>query len=289
MRTTITLLVGLLLPVGAASVAHAGPKDDVAAAVKGLADQPSFEWKTTTRSEGAGPFGGNASTTGHIADGYLWVSSTSPQARLEFARKADKVAVVVEGNWMTVEQMAARTPAGRGRGGPAGGGLNLRAIAEFKTPIAQLEDLLGKAVNFSRDGDTVTAELTPDAATGLLNAGAPQDGRGGRGRGRGRGDAQRGGRGFRGPPAVRDTKGTLTFTIKEAQLAQYTVQVTATRELGGNTEKQTRTTTTAFTGFGDTKAALPADAKEILDALITGRAPNVFVPEPGFKKLFNGH
>ena len=31
------------------------------------------------------------------------------------------------------------------------------------------------------------------------------------------------------------------------------------------------------------------EAKEIVDALVAGRAPNIFVPEPGFKKLFNGH
>ena len=33
---------------------------------------------------------------------------------------------------------------------------------------------------------------------------------------------------------------------------------------------------------------MPEDAKEIVEALIAGRRPDVFVPEPGFKKLFDG-
>ena len=34
--------------------------------------------------------------------------------------------------------------------------------------------------------------------------------------------------------------------------------------------------------------ALAPDAQEIVDALVVGRTPDVFVPEPGFRKLFNG-
>ena len=33
---------------------------------------------------------------------------------------------------------------------------------------------------------------------------------------------------------------------------------------------------------------MPQDAREIVEALIAGRKPDVFVPEPGFKKLFDG-
>lgn len=298
-----TLLIGLLIAGGASSMAFADPKDDVAAAAKKLAEQSSYEWKTTVRSEGGGPQAAGGGSRGQFErDGYLWVSSTSPQGRIEFARKADKIAIIQDGNWMTSEQAAARAPGGRGRGrGGPGGGLNQRAI-DFKTPVAEIDELVGKAANFKQDGDTVTAELTPEAATEILNVGAPQ-GRGGRGRGFGRGEAQRGGRGQRGgrdggggrggrgfqAPITRDVEGRLTFAIKHGLLTEYTVQVSATREFGENVVKQSRITTTTFSGIGATKVALPGEAKEIVDALVAGRTPNVFVPEPGFRKLFNGY
>ena len=183
---------------------------------------------------------------------------------------------------MTIEQATARSRGGRGGGGPFGGG-GFNAVANFKSPITQVEELRGKVSNYKQDGDTVTADLNADAVTELMNAGTPLGGRGGRG-GRGRG-----GRGGGGQATLRDTAGTVTFSIQDGVLTKYAVSVRGTREFGGNAEKQSRTTTTEFTGIGSTKVALPADAKEIVDALVAGRTPNVFVPEPGFKKLFNGH
>jgi putative heme-binding domain-containing protein len=294
-----------LAPVLALAVAHsalaadADLKSSISAAAKKLADQPSFRWKTTLHSEGGGPFGGGgASTSGQFEnDGYTWVVSTSPQSSLEFARREDKFAVVLDGSWMTLDQAAVRSPAG-GRGGGffGGGGFNPASVTGFKMPAAQVEALLESAANFKQDGDTVTAELSAEAATDLLNAGTPFGGRGGRGGGRGPGGPPpgggRGGRSGRGGgfgAPLRDVKGTVTFTLKDGLLAKYSVVLSGTRELFGNEEKQTRTTTTTFADIGSTEVTLPPDAKEILEALIAGRAPNVFVPEPGFKKLFNGH
>ena len=74
-----------------------------------------------------------------------------------------------------------------------------------------------------------------------------------------------------------------------ARLTEYAVTASGSRELAGNVVKQSRTTTTTISQVDSAKVALPADAREILDALVAGRTPNVFVPEPGFKKLFNGH
>jgi putative heme-binding domain-containing protein len=281
------LLVGLVVVVRFSAGAYADVKEDVATAAQKLANQSSYRWTSTTRSEG-GPGGANSSTTGQLtADGYLWVSTTSPQTRFEFARKADKLALVVDGNWMTAEQAAERASTGRGRGGPPGG-LNARSAASFSTPVAQVEDLLEKVTNLKQAGDVITAELPVAVATELLNAGAPPDRRGGRGRGRGD-SGQRGARGNRGGPTTRDVMGIVRFKIKEGLLAEYQVEVSAIRQFGDNEFKQTRTTTTTFSTADASQASLPADAKEILDALVAGREPNVFVPEPGFKKLFNGH
>jgi hypothetical protein len=282
--------VGLLATNLTLRAADADPKGSAAAAVKSLADQSGYHWKTTVRSEGGGPFGGDASTAGKIEkDGYVWVSSTSPQASFEFARKADKAAVVLDGNWMTPVQAAARSQgAGRG-GGPFGGGFNLSAINDFKMPPAQAQELLGKLTNFRQDGGLVSAELNADAVTELLNASTPFGGRGGRG---GRGDAGRGGRGGRGgglAAPLKDAKGAATFTLRNGVLTEFTLALSAVREMFGNEEKVARTTTITITEIGAGKVVLPADAKEIVDALVAGRTPNVFVPEPGFINLFNGH
>jgi len=309
-KTNLKILSAFLLVNVCTSGADADLKATVSEAANKTANQSSYQWKTITRTEGAGPFGGTTSTTGNIEkEGYLWVSSISPQAGLEFARKADKTAVVLDGNWMTVDQAADRSSGGN-RGGPSGGGgFNLNAVAEFKMPIVQLEELLNKGANFRQEGATLTAELTADAVNELMNAATPFGGRGGRGvRGQGgppgrfggrpggnnRGAAGpplgggRGGRGGFGAP-LKDAKGTMAFTLKNGLLTAYSVTLSGTREMLGNEEKLTRTTTTTFEKIDSNKVDLPADAKEIVDALVAGRTPNVFVPEPGFKKLFNGH
>src|SRR4029077_8376180 len=98
--------------------------------------------------------------------------------------------------------------------------------------------------------------------------------------------AARGGRGGRGAVGpMKDAKGTVSFHLKNGLLTEYVVTLSGTREMFGNTDHVTRTTTTTFSDIGSTKIALAADAKEIVDTLAGGGTPDVFVPEPGFKKL----
>ena len=52
--------------------------------------------------------------------------------------------------------------------------------------------------------------------------------------------------------------------------------------------KLDRTITTNINGVGTTRVPVPEDAREIVEALLTGRRPDVFVPEPGFHALFDG-
>src|SRR5439155_22259219 len=135
MKTNATLLLGLLLANVPLSGADADLKANISEAAKKLADQSSYGWKTIMRTEGGGPFGGgNTTTTGQIEkDGYTWVSPASPNSSVEFARKADKTAVVLDGNWMTMDQAAARSSGGGG--GPfGGGGFNPSTVTDFKMP-----------------------------------------------------------------------------------------------------------------------------------------------------------
>lgn len=289
MKAIAALILSFAFVTSAVLAAEADLKTNIAAAAKKLSEQSNYQWSTTVRSDGSGPFGGGSSTVDGQSerDGYTWVSPKPGSAGREFARKGDKAAVVVDGNWMTPDDAAARPPEAGGFGPPQR--FDPASVTHFKMPFAEAAELADKAANFKQAGDTVTAELSAEAATELLNAGNPFGGRGGRGGNRGAGGSP-GGRGGRGGGGLglRDAKGTVTFTMKDGILMGYAVTLSGVREFGGNEIKQGRTTTTTFAQVGSTKVALPPDAKEIVDAQLAGRVPDVFVPEPGFKKLFNG-
>src|SRR5688572_19679734 len=246
-------------------------KDAILAAARKLSNQAGYEWKTELRSEGGGAFARGGTTRGLIEkDGYIWVASAGSDAAIELARKGEHVAVVLDGSWMTLEQAAERAPRDRGQ---RGGGLERESIAAVKMPLAQIEELIEKAESFREDGVRRIAELRPEAVNELLSAG-PLGGRGG---------PRRGPRG-----ALQDPKGIATFTIEDGMLKGFVLELTGVRETPAGKERRSGTATTAFAGIGAADAAIPADAREILDALAAGRRPDVFVPEPGFRRLSNG-
>jgi putative heme-binding domain-containing protein len=297
MKATVLILAGLATLVGAGlattglSVFGAGadPKAAVAAAARRLADQPSFSWKTTVETGAPGPLGdrgrggafGGGPATGQVEkDGYLRVA----QPNLEFVTKGGKAAVLLEDNWQTLEQAAARGGGGFGRG--AAPAFTPNMVTTFKLPPAQAEEYLAKATAFKSDGATVTATLSGEVVGELLSGGAP--GFGGRAGLRQRPEG--GARGRGGPPGGtwRDPKGSVTFWINDGLLTKFTVALSGTRDFRGEATKVARITTTTITDVSSTKVEVAADAKDIVDALLAGTTPKVFVPEPGFKKLFNG-
>ena len=87
---------------------------------------------------------------------------------------------------------------------------------------------------------------------------------------------------------IKDPKGSVTFQIPNGVLTEFTLKLGGSREFFDRELKLDRTITTSITGIGTTRLDLPDDAKEIVDALIAGRRSEVFVPEPGFRKLFDG-
>ena len=246
-------------------------KEAILAAAGKLAEQTAYEWKTELRSEGGGAFARGGTTRGRIEkDGHIWLVAAGSDTAIELARKGEHVAVILDGSWMTLEQAAERAPRDRG---PRGAGLDRESIAAMQMPLAQIEELLGKAESFREDGDRRIAELRPDAVSELLSAG-PLGGRGG---------PRRGPRGV-----LQDPKGIATFTIEDGMLKGFVLELSGARETPGGKERRSGTATTAFTAIGAAPAAMPADAREILDALAAGRQPDVYVPEPGFRKLWSG-
>ena len=273
------ILVSGVLAVQSALAADSDFQSEVKSAAAALAASPGYRWNASIRTEGAGPFSGTSGVTGQTQkDGYTWVTSTTPGGTLEFARKGEQTAVVLDGSWMTLQQATARS-AGRGTPSPFNqGGFDRQALAQFKMPPEQVDDVLGKVSNLHREGNAITAELTPEVVNDLILAGTPLGGRGGRNRGRG-GAA----------PQMRNAQGTVSFTISDGVLTGFSVALNGLREAAGNEEKLSRVTTTTISKLGASGVELPANAKEIVDALVAGRTPDVFVPDPGFNSLFNGH
>src|SRR5438034_851753 len=225
----LALVVGLSLCLSlAARTPDTGddPKATLSAAAKKLTERPGYGWKTTVVAGDFGPFGGGGGvTTGQtVKDGYTRVSMpSSGGGRLEFATKGGKAAVMVEGNWQTLEQAAAR---GGGSPNPFGPpvGFNPSVVVDFKMPAAQAEEYIEKATDFRRDGDTVTGILSADVASELLSAAGPPGFRRPRGGRRPQGGAgppgggRRGGGGNPFDAPIRDPKGSVTFRIVDGAI-----------------------------------------------------------------------
>lgn len=274
MKTTLFLITGIATGVLSVIGADADLRATVSAAAKNLAAQSSFSWRTTIETPGAqGSFGGGVSgpITGQFEqNGYTHVSPSGSSGLPEFVTNSGKAAVKVEDNWMTLEQASSRSGIEQPRFGPPVG-FNLSSVTDFKMPFIEAEELLEATTDFIRLDDALTATLRAEV---VIEALSPR-GRGGR-------------RGRRGGGGLKNPKGTVTFSVINGVLAQVTVALSGSMEFRGNERSLNRITTTTISNINSTKIYVPADAKEIVEALIDGRASTVFVPEPGFIKLFNG-
>ncbi|HTI72550.1 MAG TPA: family 16 glycoside hydrolase [Candidatus Limnocylindria bacterium] len=272
LKHTRLLLATLALAWVSAQGADADLKTAISNAAQKLSTQSTFQWKTDTHSEGGDPAGsGGSSTLGRVTHpGYFWVTINGPGGASEFVRHGEYAAVDLDGDWMTPDQAAMRV---------AGGRFNANAIRNLKSPEAQVESLLANATHLKQEGTTISGELNPETVTKLLGDDSSVGG-----------TFRASGRGGRGNQSVqyKDAKGTVSFAVRDGTLAQVSVALSGVRENAKANERQSRTLTTDISNL-DANTALPADAQEIVDALAAGRAPKVFVPEPGFKKLFNGH
>ncbi len=271
MKTTFLASV-VLLSLGQSSFcADADPKTTVVESVRRLAEKPSYRWETKVTSDAPGFFGGGAGTTLGVTekDSYSLIISPASNSGLQFVTKQGKAAVLLDENWQTIEQAVARSDGGRG----GRGGLDANVISDFKMPATEALGYLEQATDFKKSADEVTASLPARVVTELL---IPR-----------RFGGRRGAGGRRGPGVV-DPQGTVTFWVNDGVLTKFAVSLHGSGEFRGNEIQLDRTITTTISQIGNASVDVPADAREIVDALVAGRTPTVFVPEPGFRKLFNG-
>jgi putative heme-binding domain-containing protein len=240
----------------------------VADAIESLRRQPSYSWSTMT--ETASPFGGGDAVNGQYeSSGYAYISLPAAGNRLGFVAKDGQFAVQIDENWQTLEHASAQS------GGERRGSFGPRAIAtlirNYKLPAAQADELLTKTADLRQEGNAITGRLDSAVARAILSSAGPGGGR------RGRTGS-----------ALNDVGGEVTFWTDKGMLTRFSISLTGSFRFRDNTIPLDRTITTTLTDIGTTKVEVPLDAKEIVDALLNGKTPDVFVPEPGFKKLFNG-
>ena len=251
-----------------------GGKSLISDAVRKLADAPSYRWTTTVTAGEPGPFGRSGGVTAGQTEKGGFTRVTMPAAGwTEFVTRAGKTAVLMDGNWQAPTAQAAR---GGGAAAPPIG-LDPRMIADFRLPAARASELIDKASAFHREGNTVTAALSPEVAASLLEAVSPPRRGGNPGRGRAPSDAP-----------IKDPRGSITFVVDGGMLVEFTQSLAGSRRIFDNEIKLDQSTTTKITHVGTAKVEVPDDAREIVEALLAGVEPKVFVPEPGFRRLFDG-
>jgi hypothetical protein len=229
------------------SLLAAAPKDDVATAVKKIADAANYTWTTTMQMPGSpftpGPTGGKAEKGGATV-----ITRTFGDNTMQTVIKGEKTVMQNrDGVWVTREEMMQQMGGGGGGGGGRGmgmfGGAGILPAQEAGNLLAKLKEL--KVVDGVISGDLAVEDVTP-----LLSFG----GRGGQG-----------GQPATPPPAPKNAMGSVKFWLKDGALAKYEVHVKGTTTGRDGQEREVdRTTTTEFKDVGTTKVEIPEEAKKKL-------------------------
>lgn len=229
----------LTLLTASALAAEAGPKEAVKAAAKKLADQPNYSWRTTVESAGGGRFRMGPTEGKAEKGGFVCLSMTRGENTFEAFLKGDKAVVKTDEGWQTADEM------GAGGGGPGGNPARFvaRMVQNYKTPAAEIEDLLGKVTDLRLVDSAYVGDLTEEGVKSLMTFGRRPGGEG---------------------PAVSNPKGSVKIWLKDGLPAKYEVHVQGTITFNNNDMNVDRSTTTEIKEVGKTKIEVPAEAKQKL-------------------------
>lgn len=219
--------------VGSATVAYAGPKEDVQAAAKKLGEAASYSWTTTTESG----FGTNTQQGKTQKDGPTWVSFSFGDNTWEVVRQGDKAAAKTQDGWKSAQELEQE-----GGDQPGPGRFMARMVRNVRPPAQQAEETAGKVKDLQKSEDGLAGELTEEGAKDLLSFG---------------GRRAAGGEG----PEVKGAKGSVKFWVKDGVLTKMRYTVQGTMSFGGEDREVDRTTTIEIKDVGSTKVEIPAEAQ----------------------------
>jgi hypothetical protein len=225
-------------------------KEELLAAVKKLAEAPSYGWTTTPqapaepppaegnrrRGMGGGPTEGRAEK-----DGLTWLSSKQGEAVVEGVAKGDKAAVKTAEGWKAASEFQGGQGGQQGRRDPAAG--FARMLRTYKAPAAQAESLANGLKEVKVEDGVYSGDLTEEAVKGLVSVG-----------GRPGGNPDR-------APAIEGATGTAKFWLKDGVLAKYELKIGGKMKFGEREISLDRTSVTEIKDVGSAKVEVPDEAK----------------------------
>ena len=237
MKRNLVFTAALLL-AGSALAADSSPKEDVTVAAKKLADAGSYSWKMTLDLGPNSQFTPGPTEGKTEKDGFTWLSSSFNDNTSVGLVKGTNVVVKTDDGWQTAAEATG------GGGGFNPGTFMARRLQNLKAPAAEVEDLVFKAKEIKKDGDTYSGELTEDGAKSLLSFGF--------------------GRRGQQPPAATDAKGSVKFWLKDGALVKYESKISGKREFNGEVRDIERNATTEIKNVGTTQLEVPEEARKKL-------------------------
>jgi hypothetical protein len=233
MKATVLSAITVLM-AGTLFGAESGPKAEVTAAAKMLAEKANYSWKTTVTVPEGSQFRPGPTEGKTAKDGVSVIKMTFGENTTEAVVQGEKGAMTNrDGEWQSLAEMNNAEGPGRFRGA---------MIRNFKAPAAQAADIVNGTKELKKDGDAYVGELTEEGAKSLL-----QFGRGG------------------GGANVSNAKGSAKFWVKDGVLAKMEYKVQGTVSFNNNDRDVDRTTTVEIKDVGTTKVEIPAGAKSKLN------------------------
>jgi len=221
------LPVALLFAAASAFAADAGPKDEVLAAAKKLADKPNYSWKTTVVVPESAQFKPGPTEGKTEKDGFTYVTMSFGDNLTEAVLKSEKAVVTNQDDeW----QSAADLENGEGRGRFLG-----RMIRNFKAPAAQAAELAAAAKDLKKEGDAYAGPMSEEGAKAQFRFGTPTN-----------------------------PKGSVKFWLKDGVLSKIEFKVQGKVDFNGNEIDVDRVTTVEVKEIGTTKVNVPEAAKKKL-------------------------
>ena len=224
---TLALFVALAVAALPLFAADPGPKDEVLAAAKKLDDKPGYAWKTTVVVPESAQFKPGPSEGKTTKEGITHVSLNFGDNTTQIYLRGDKAVANSDGNWQTLSEL-------ENEEGPAR--FLAFIIRNFKTPVAQTEELATAAKELKKEGDAFTSELTEEGAKKQFRWGN-----------------------------VTNPKGSVKFWLKDGQLAKLQFKLTGKVDFNGNEIDVDRDTTIEIKDVGATKVEVPEAAMKKLN------------------------
>ena len=209
----------------------ASPKEEVAGAIKKLAEQSGYAWTYTPRTEGTesarslGPIEGKTEK-----DGFTYLKGSAGDVSLEIGIKGEKMVVNYNGDWLSTAEIGENNR-------------TVQRLRALKKADQEATELMGKAAEIKKQSDgTYAGDMTADAAKQMF--------------------ALLGRRAAEAPEA----KGSVKFWLKDGHLAKYEFTVGG-KIITGEDKREvnvSRTATVEIKDIGSTKVSLPEDARKKL-------------------------